>query len=217
MRRPRLLDTFCGAGGCAMGYHRAGFEVVGIDIKLQPRYPFQFIQADALDFLSRHGHEFDVIHASPPCQAYSAASTLHNREYPDLIAVVRDSLAAIHRPYVIENVPGAPLQNYVMLCGTMFGLRVLRHRLFECSPSILMAPCTCDHWAKASSNRYMRAGKRRVPRLGECDILTVTGHDFIVEDARVAMGIDWMIGTELSQAIPPAYTKWLGSRILEVL
>src|SRR5665213_3193952 len=132
MSRPRLLDLFSGAGGAAVGYHRAGFEVVGVDIKPQPHYPFEFRQKDALWVLEGETMEgFDAIHASPPCQAYSKARKLQGLRHPDLIASVRELLLAISLPYVIENVPGAPLRNPVLLCGEMFGLGVRRERLFE--------------------------------------------------------------------------------------
>ena len=107
--KPRLLDLFCGAGGAAMGYYRAGFDVVGVDIKPQPRYQFEFHQGDALEYCAAHGYEFDVIHASPPCQAYSVTRSIHGNEYPDLVAVTRAALQATGKPWVIENVVGAPL------------------------------------------------------------------------------------------------------------
>ena len=211
MTRPRLLDAFCGAGGCSVGYHRAGFDVVGVDNRPMPRYPFEFHQADALEFIAEHGREFDVIHASPPCQAYSVTRSLHNNEHPDLVGATRDALRATGKPYVIENVPGAPLKNYVILCGTMFGLLVVRHRWFECEPAILMAPRACDHWGHvAPKGTFCTFGNG-------ADYLTVTGGNFLIDEARTAMGIDWMTCDELSQAIPPAYTQWLGTRLLEAL
>lgn len=138
MTRPRLLDLFCGAGGGGYGYHLAGFDIVGVDIVAQPRYPFAFVQADALEYVAAHGREFDAIHASPPCQKFTALGRLHaaNGYYArhvDLIAETRQALRRLGLPYVIENVPGAPLENPVMLCGSMFGLRVYRHRIFETS------------------------------------------------------------------------------------
>ena len=129
-RKPRLLDLFCGAGGAAMGYHRAGFEVVGVDIKPQPHFPFEFHQVDALTYTL---DGFDAYHASPPCQRYSCAVNLHNNRdsHPDLIDIVRNILLKTGKHYVIENVPGSPLINPTQLCGSAFGLRVRRHRLFE--------------------------------------------------------------------------------------
>lgn len=198
-----------------MGYHRAGFEVVGVDINPQPHYPFEFHQADALEFCAAHSAEFDVIHASPVCKGYSNLRSLwKNRTYPDQIGELRQVLKATGKPYVIENVPGAPLFDPLLLCGSMFGLRVYRHRLFECNPKIDATQGVCNHWAKASGNRSLKAQKRVTPNLTDFDILTVTGHDFIVADARIAMGIDWMTRDELSQAIPPAYTQWLGTQII---
>src|SRR5690348_16558972 len=134
MKKPRLLDLFCGAGGCSMGYHRAGFEVVGVDIKPQKNYPFEFHQADALEFLKIHGHEFDAIHASPPCQRYSVGRHIHQSggNHPDLVHPTRSLLEATGKPWVIENVMGSPVAG-VTLCDLMFGLKVLRHRLFETS------------------------------------------------------------------------------------
>lgn len=143
--RPKLLDLFCGAGGAAMGYYRAGFDVVGIDIEPQPFYPFEFIQADALEPPVRLD-DFAMTHASPPCQAYVAMSNRWRGaggladQRPDLVGAVRDMLETSGRPYVIENVRGAPLRNALTLTGEMFGLRVHRPRLFECSPFILAPP-----------------------------------------------------------------------------
>ncbi|GIW60772.1 MAG: hypothetical protein KatS3mg087_1838 [Patescibacteria group bacterium] len=143
--RPKLLDLFCGAGGAGMGYHLAGFDVTGVDIKPQPSYPFRFVQADAFEFLEEFGHEYDVIHASPPCQAHTPVrninKNLYNRDrYPDLIEQTRSALRETGKIYVIENVVGAPLVNPILLCGEMFGLRVFRHRLFEVNRFILAPP-----------------------------------------------------------------------------
>ena len=144
-QRPRLLDLFCGAGGASTGYSRAGFDVVGVDIKQQKNYPFRFHQCDAFEFMLAHGKEFDVIHASPPCQAYSKISKVNGGTYPDLVAKIRDALIATGKPYVIENVPGAPLGPSIVLCGTMFGLKtpcgteLRRHRYFECSHALMVA------------------------------------------------------------------------------
>lgn len=215
----RLLDLFCGAGGAAMGYHRAGYDdIVGVDHKPQLRYPFEFIQEDALDYLSRHGSHFDMIHASPPCQKFSVTAPLSRGGYPDLIAPVRDLLQAIGKPYVIENVPRAPLINPLMLCGTMFGLRVIRHRLFETNPVIWFPPFCCNHWGKATSANSKRwTPGRTISHTDGYDFITVCGHDYLVNEGRVAMGVDWMTQKELSQAIPPAYTEWIGNQILETV
>lgn len=209
----KLLDLFCGAGGAGMGYHRAGFDVTGVDIKPQPRYPFAFIQAGALEYVREHGHEYEVIHASPPCQVYSATAPLSNGNHPDLVADTRAALLATGRPYIIENVPGAPLENPLMLCGTMFGLRVIRHRLFEIHPEpIWFPPSPCRHEGKATGGVTTR-GVTKFFATGHAYI-TVAGNSYLMADGRAAMGIDWMTRTGLSQAIPPAYTEWIGKQIM---
>ena len=211
MKRPRLLDTFCGAGGCSVGYHRAGFDVVGVDNRPQKNYPFEFHLGDALEFIAEHGREFDVIHASPPCQAYSTTKSLHDNEHPDLVGPTRTALRATGKPYIIENVPGAPLFNYVMLCGTMFGLGVIRHRLFECKPAIFFSPQSCNHAGKTAPS------KGEYHSLDGYDFITCAGHNFQAGAGRKAMDIDWMTRDELAQAIPPAYTQYIGERLLRLL
>lgn len=200
-----------------MGYSRAGFEVVGIDNVFQKRYPFEFHQADAFEYLAEHGREFDVIHASPVCKGYTTLKALHPEKiYPDQIAGIRKLLIEIGKPYIIENIETAPLYNYVMLCGSMFGLQVYRHRLFECMPRIWFPPGQCNHLWRASGNKPPRGKKRCAGNLTNWNILTVAGHDFIVADARKAMGIDWMIQKEISQAVPPAYTEWIGKQMMKI-
>jgi DNA (cytosine-5)-methyltransferase 1 len=205
----RCLDLFCGAGGGAMGYHRAGFEVTGIDIKPQPRFPFSFVQADALEFLGMANlARFSLIHASPPCQAYSRARVLHGREHPDLVPAVRAALERTGKPYVIENVPGAPLIHPVLLCGLHFGLKVFRHRLFETDGWLLSMP-------------HVPHGDRRIGRDGFCcpaghgesGRVRVPADHRCMQCWRAAMGIDWMTRAELAQAIPPAYTQWIGEQL----
>lgn len=199
-----------------MGYWEAGFEVFGVDIEPQPHYPFQFIQMDALDALRDGLSGFDVIHASPPCHAYSTVSGRAKKgeraEYPELVEPVRDLLKAWGGMYVIENVVGAPLENPIRLCGSSFGLRVQRHRLFESNVNLHPAPA-CDHdWQKP---RYRsldsRRGGKKAGVVGVHGNLNYPGEG----DLRmVAMGIDWMTQKELAQAIPPAYTRWVGRRLL---
>jgi DNA (cytosine-5)-methyltransferase 1 len=212
----RVLDLFCGAGGASMGYHRASFEVVGVDVVEQPRYPFAFVRGDALrppvDLRS-----FDLIHASPPCQAYSVATPDKSR-HPDLYATTRAMLIASGVPWVIENVIGAPYGSGIVLCGSHFGLHsrdgewMRRHRNFETSWLLFQRPCVHP--------------LNRRP-------LTITGHAFVKghardwprghgtwgrqgtwEDAKEVMEIDWMNRRELVLSIPPAYTEWIGRQLL---
>ncbi len=206
----RLLDLFCGAGGASKGYHRAGFEVVGVDIAPQKRYPFEFHQADALAFLSEHGKEYDAIHASPPCQAYTSLRVLWNRSHPDLIDPTRQLLRTTGLPYVIENVPGAPMRGRgITLCGSMFRLYTVdgsgmlrRHRHFE-SNIPLVVRATCNHCKPA------------VPCFGGGGQKTRNGRKHFREHhRREVMGIAWMNRHELSQAIPPVYTEWIGRQLI---
>lgn len=210
--RPRLLDLFCGAGGAAMGYYRAGFDVVGVDVVYQPRYPFEFHQADAMTFPLQG---FDAIHASPPCQAYSKICKGMGiaKRFPDLVGNVRELLQDSGLPYVIENVEGSPLHWPITLCGTMFGLRtngglwLRRHRLFETNHGMLSPPC--NHPASPSIGVYGN-GTNSWHRLR-------LGRNITVDEQREAMGIGWMTRRELSQSVPPAYTKWIGQRLLELM
>ena len=214
--RPRLLDLFCGAGGAGMGYHRAGFDVTGVDVRPMPRYPFAFIQADALEYVTEHGHSFDAIHASPPCQAYTSLQALYQHvERADLLAPTRDALIEIGRPWVIENVIGAPIHSGVYLCGTMFdGLRVYRHRWFE-TPFLIFQPFHPRHTMPAYAHRAPDGRSRKEIYMDGDSFASVTGHIGVY--AGPGMGIDWMNGAELSQAIPPAYTKWVGTHLLAAL
>ncbi len=210
--KPTLVDLFCGAGGTSMGYYRAGFDVVGVDLHPQKNYPFEFYQDDALHFLYKHGKEFDVIHASPPCQVYSVTRSLTNKTI-DLVGDTRNLLLNSGRPYVIENVVGAPLLCPIFICGTMFpNLRVIRHRLFETNITIKNCPGVCNHWGKCTNRN--EDGKKVTQSFEHSDFITVVGHQYKVVDGRKAMNIDWMIGKELSQAIPPEYTEWLGKEII---
>lgn len=209
MNRPRLLDLCCKAGGCAVGYSRAGFEVVGVDHESQKRFPFEFHQADALEFLGAHAHEFDAIHASPPCQRYSRAAlragTSHR--HPDLVGPFREALEATRLPYVMENVPGAPLRTWFKLCGTMFRLKVRRHRWFEVNWDLpVLVPMACDHSYRTYSVFGHGSGNRNGNKRNDAGT---------VAEWKDAMGIDWMVRDELSQAIPPAYTEYIGRQLLE--
>lgn len=209
---PKLLDLYCGAGGAGMGYHRAGFSVVGVDSKPQPRYPFEFVQGDALDYLATYGPRFDAVHASPPCQRYTQMSVMNGMQesHPDLVAPTRSLLLTSGKPWIMENVITAPLKRTVMLCGGMFGLRVYRHRAFECS-FLVMQP---EHYAhKYRPVRREDLGRRPGPD----QVFTVTGNFADLPGASAAMGIDWMIRRELAQAIPPAYTEYLGHQLMRAI
>jgi len=300
MKRPRLLDLYCGAGGVAQGYHEAGFEVDGVDSAPQPRYPFRFIQADALAYLWECGHCYDAIHASPPCQKFTQLAALmrsrqpdYDARHPDLIEPTRELLLATGTPYVMENVVGAPLIEPVMLCGSMFGLQtecgaqLRRHRLFETN-WLLLVPMKCVHrkriigvygtgMAQEGARTIgvygdtIRGGTPPPPTIGVYSknpegrtigvhgrpqliennrgvisvhgghardrgaeqreaVITITGHSsqqnvvknqvrrtYTVEQARQAMGIGWMTQKELSQAIPPAYTAYIGRQLLAIV
>lgn len=194
-----------------MGYHRAGFEVVGVDINPQPRYPFEFHQADALEFLAEHGHEFDAIHASPPCQAYSRASQARRNqghEYPDLLSATRDGLNAAGLPWVIENVPGAPMRPDYKLCGCQFGLDLRRMRWFETSWEGMDLRPPCFHPYPVVSVVGLGTPTWVRERLG---------YNPTISDYRRAMGIDWMNRGELSQAIPPAYCQFIGRHLMAAI
>jgi len=207
MSRPRLLDLFCGAGGVAMGYHRAGFDVVGVDIEPQPNYPFEFYRADAFDFPTTG---FDAIHASPPCQAFTYAKVIQGNNHPDLLTPIRSLLQQIGLPWVIENVPGAPMRKDLILCGTQFGLEangfeVRRHRWFELSDPT-MAPLVPPCWHRlppvyGSGHSQDNPHKRRY---GICNAAT----------CKKAMGVEWMNRNEQQEAIPPAYTELIGTQLL---
>jgi DNA (cytosine-5)-methyltransferase 1 len=209
--KPRLLDLFCGAGGAAMGYHRAGFEVVGVDINPQPHYPFTFVRGDALAFLWGSETPFDAIHASPPCQAFSITGNLargqgNKASAVDLLTPIRPLLEATGLPYVIENVAGAPLRDPVQLCGSTFGLGVRRHRLFE-SNVLLMAHGTCRHAEQGRPIGVYGSPNDDIPQGGR------TART--VAEAQEAMGIDWMPRwSELKEAVPPAFTEHIGRQLL---
>jgi DNA (cytosine-5)-methyltransferase 1 len=215
----KLLDLYCGAGGAAVGYHKAGFtEIVGVDISLQPRYPFQFVQEDAIAFTKQHGHKFDLIHSSPPCQFHNSLSKVNERKhgssYLNLIPATRAALQATKKPYVIENVMGARkhLINPLMLCGTYFDLKVYRHRLFECYPFILSPFVHQSHDDKSPGCN----GDRTSPK-GYITVCGGKGGGFKLEPASLALGINWMTRQELAQAIPPAYTQWIACQMLALI
>lgn len=221
MSKPTLLDLFSGAGGAARGYANAGFDVTGVDIVPQKKYPYKFIQADALTF-DLAG--YDVIHASPPCQEYSASRFLRNatQDNPILRPMLLDAtyarLRKNNRPWVIENVAGAPMPDAIELCGSMFGLPIRRHRWFA-SSEMIFVPGGCQHTdscinpiggkvrgygSLASKKTYLDATGSMRKREGYLSLAT----------GQLAMEIDWMGMRELSQAIPPAYTRWIAQFLL---
>lgn len=214
-RRPLLLDLFCGAGGCAVGYHRAGFDIIGVDIKPQKRYPFPFVQADAMrpPFDLRM---FDAVHASPPCEGYSRMRHLpwlKDNVWPMLLEPTLEMLSGLASPWVIENVADSPLRG-ITLCGSMFGLKVYRHRRFA-SNVFLWQPDHSPH--SRIIGRAALLDSRRA--IGEDGFVSVIGkaRKEILQAAGLAMGIDWMPGPEISKAIPPAYTEFIGRQLIRVL
>ena len=210
----KLLDLYCKAGGASKGYQLAGFEVVGVDIKKQKRYPYEFIQADCLELMKDMDflRSFDVITASPPCQTHSITQHLRNAQGKstdkiDLIPQTREALVASGKPYVIENVPGSPLINPIRMCGSAFGLKVRRHRLFE--SNIQLTSSVCKHKEQGKPVGIYGSMRDEIPKGGH------TAKS--IEQAREAMGIDWMIWGELVEAIPPVYTQTIGKQILSVI
>lgn len=207
--KPIILDCMCGAGGCSAGYYRAGFDVVGIDNRPQPHYPYAFIQADALDYLATADlSSYAVIHASPPCQRYSEQTAKKYRNnHPDLIAPVRELLVATGKPYVIENVENARalLTNPVKLCGSMFGLNLWRHRYFEMWPDVLRLTPTCNH---SELPVLITGTTRRKPEGGG-------RMEYTAQQCRDAADLQWMTRGEMDEAIPPAYTEWIGRHLME--
>lgn len=206
----KLLDLFCGVGGASAGYAAAGFEITGIDLKHGKRYPYTYIRGNVLDYLQDLDflRSFDVIHASPPCQTHSITKHLRNAQGKttskvDLIPQTRAALIASGKPYIIENVPGSPLINPVQLCGSSFNLKVRRHRLFE--SNMRLKGSECYHKKQGRPIGVYGSLNDEIPKGGK----TAT----TIDEARNAMAIDWAIWTELVEAIPPAYTWYLGSQI----
>lgn len=206
----KLLDLYCCGGGATLGYEQAGFEVVGIDIEPQPKYRGTFIQADAIEYLKNNFHNFDAIHASPPCQEYSMASMqfrIRGKSYPDLISKTRAELIKTNKPFVLENVPGSPLINPIELCGAMFGLKTYRHRLFESNFKIT----PLKHPTHIHKNAKM--GRKAKPE----EFIQYVGHFSGVKQVGEMTGLTWLGQYELAQSIPPAYTKFIGKQLLSIL
>ena len=205
----RLLDLFCGAGGASAGYAMAGFEVTGIDVKHGKRYPFTYIRGDVRDYLHKEFlDQFDVIAASPPCQTHSSTKHLRvaqgkSTSKVDMIPEVRKALMASGKPYVIENVPGAPLINPVQVCGSAFRLKVRRHRLFE--SNVDLQGTACYHKEQGKPVGIYGSMRDEIPGGGHTAKTMPEAHE--------AMGIDWMIWGELVESIPPAYTEYIGKQI----
>ena len=206
----KLLDLYCGVGGASVGYARAGFEVIGIDLKHGKRYPYTYIRADVLEVIKDIDYlrQFDVIHASPPCQTHSITQHLRNAQGKstskiDLIPQTRQALIESGVNYIIENVPGSPLIDPVQLCGSSFGLKVRRHRLFESNMPIKGS--VCNHKLQGRPIGVYGSLNDEIPKGGK----TAT----TIDEARKAMDMDWAIWTELVEAIPPAFTQYLGEQI----
>jgi len=206
----KLLDLFCGAGGASAGYAAAGFEVHGVDLKHGKRYPYTYVRVDVLDVLRDKNYldQFDVIHASPPCQTHSITQHLRNAQGKttsklDLIPETRAALIESGKPYIIENVPGSPLINPIQLCGSSFGLKVRRHRLFE--SNMPLEGSVCNHKLQGRPVGVYGSLNDEIPKGGKTAAT--------IDEARNAMGISWAIWTELVEAIPPAFTEYLGGQI----
>lgn len=219
--RPVLLDLFCGAGGCAAGYHRAGFTVVGVDLERQQNYPFEFHRGDAIEALREiveqggefRGHRIAAVHASPPCQANSDLRNLWpGREYVELIPPTREVLLELGLPYVIENVPGAALIEPFTLCGSMFGngangRQLRRHRLFEANFPVMVQ--LCQHRGQ-SIGVYGHPGNS-----GEAD--PAKGYKGTAEEYAAALEMPWATAAEIAQAIPPSYTQFIGGYLMQTV
>lgn len=209
----KLLDLYCGVGGASAGYNKAGFDVTGIDLKHGKRYPYKYIKGDVLLYLQNLDflRSFDIIHASPPCQTHSITQHLRNAQGKftsklDLIPQTRAALIASGKPYVIENVPGSPLINPIQLCGSSFGLQVRRHRLFE--SNMKLTGSVCDHKAQGRPVGVYGSLNDQIPKGGK----TAT----TIDEGRDAMGMPWAIWTELVEAIPPAYSEYIGKQIINL-
>lgn len=220
--RPLLLDLYCGAGGVARGYWDAGFDVVGVDIEPQPRFPFKFVQADAIKVIRDLVREYRpvVIHASPPCKVHTSLKVFAADHHEDLVPTTRSLLKASGLPYVIENVPGAPLIDPVILCGSMFGLGVRRHRLFELGRwSVARPPCRHAEQDAVSPMYPVKRYHSGKPEVVMSPVIGVYGRGQGLGTGEVelwkrAMGIDWMSRDEMAQAIPPVYTQHLGEQLM---
>lgn len=217
--RLKLLDLFCCAGGCSMGYSDAGFDVTGVDLEPRRDYPFPFIEADALDILADRAFldTFHVITASPPCQRYTVAvhATGTAENHPDLVPPVREALESWGGPYVIENVPGAPLHNPLLVCGWAVGLRhIKRHRLFESNMPLMSPGCLCPTGDTVSVFGHSGEDRRKTTRQAH----GVMRKHVPISEVRDLMGVPWITERDaVSESIPPAYTHYLGEQLLDLL
>ncbi len=204
MAKPKVLDLFCGAGGAAMGYHNAGYEIEGVDIEYQKNYPFKFHALDALDALDAGSHKYDLIHASPPCQKWARQTLKKNKKkLHNLIDIIRPKLIKTGIDYVIENIEGSPLNPYtIKLCWIMYDMKIFRHRLFECSFWIEQ-PHHISHRGKSLGNGYY------------CVVGNPNKRNGSLKKWKDAMGINWMTRSELVESVPPKYTEYIGKKYLE--
>ena len=224
--RPRLLDLFCCEGGAAMGYHRAGFDVVGVDIVNRRRYPFEFHQGDATTWPL---DGFDAIHASPPCQAFSVTKHTHDKHYVDLLTPMLARLRDVRVPWVVENVPGAPMPNAMELCGAAMGctavdidgvpLVLRRHRMFASNVALLIPPCACATYRRRGVRvGGVYGGGPENRRIANRNLGTFRGGYTPTRDVCAELiGAPWMTKAGLGQAVPPAYTEHIGAQLLDHL
>lgn len=218
----KILDLFCCAGGASSGYFRAGFEVVGVDINPQPNYPYTFVQGDAIEFLIKYGKDFDAIHASPPCQHYTKLKTLSvarngNNSYgshPELIEPVRALLQNSGKPYIIENVPGAPLINPISLSGSQFGLKTQRKRNFECSFSVDLSSLPPRTKMQTPSVGRGVGPDGSISICGNGGVKGLKSVDIPLVWSNALGGVSWMTRAEMAECIPPAYTEFLGIQLM---
>ena len=205
-----MLDLYCGGGGASFGYVNAGWDVVGVDLYPQPKYPYEFHQCDAIEFAKENYQYFDAIHASPPCQFHSLAAMQHRisgKSYADLIPETRSILISIGLPYIIENVPGAPLIDPYLFCGTMFNIRTYRHRLFETNFKLNIPPHGVHICPNAKMGRPVKDG----------EFIQYVGHFPGVKFVQEMTGLYWLGQKELAQSIPPQYTQLIGDQLLKIL